>query len=334
MDWSTLRTDLASAFSDYSKALIGRARFIKLVLVIGGALAAAIALSIDIAHANKEVSPWTVVGLAGAILVALGSAFDALRERDASQALITASQALDAVHQRELELGQREIDINDLLNDSDYEKAITRGLHLYSSMDVMRGAIEQSLDLDDLQPQSIIQTCLSASSNSLLGAFDFSITDTWTICVYRATLESGSVLLRCIAHLRKIPCDLSEARSWPEGVGVAGFAYSMSKEIIINDMSAPEYATMFDLNSLKRDYDKARYASLVAVPINIGNNPKPWGVAVATCDQAGHFSSEPSYGVATTEPARALAAMSALAAKAAEAGSRRSSEVAGVASKG
>lgn len=321
MDWRTLRTELASSFSAYSTTLIRLTRFVKIVLTIGGAAAAAIALSFDMAHANKEISAWTIIGLMGASLVALGSIFDAMKERDASDALVTASKALDAVHARELEL-------TEILNNDEYDKAITRGLHLYSSMDVMRGAIEQSLDLDDVAPKTIIQTCLSAASNSLLGAFDFAITDTWTICVFRAVPESGTTILRCVAHLRKIQCDIADARAWPEGVGVAGIAYSMNKEIIVKDFSAPEFAAMFDLKALGRAYDKARYASMVAVPISIGNNPKPWGVAIATCDRPGHFSPDPSYGVATTEPVRAIAAMSALAAKAAEAGGRRSGAVA------
>ncbi|CCE06457.1 hypothetical protein BRAS3843_1730026 [Bradyrhizobium sp. STM 3843] len=115
---------------------------------------------------------------------------------------------------------------------------------------------------------------------------------------------------------------------------MAGIAYSMNKEIIIKDMSSPDVAPMFGLKTLGREYDKVRYASMVAVPISIGNNPKPWGVAVATSDQPDHFSPEPSRGVATTEPARAIAAMSALAAKAAEARGRRPGEVASAAAKG
>ena len=115
-------------------------------------------------------------------------------------------------------------------------------------------------------------------------------------------------MLRCIAHLRKIPCEIGEARAWPEGVGVAGIAYSMNHEIIIQDMSSADALAMFDLKTLTREYDKVRYASMVAVPINVGTNPKPWGVAVVTSDRANHFSSEPSYGVATAEPIRAIAA--------------------------
>ena len=324
MEWKTLRTELASALEAYSRVVVRSTRFIKVVLIIGGAAAATIALAIDIAHANKEISAWTIVGLAGAALVALGSLFDMVKEKDASQALVVASKALDAVHQRELEL-------NELFGDGEYDKAVTRGLHLYNSMDVMRGAIEQSLDFPDMPVTHIIQTCLSAADNSLLGAFDFGITDIWTVCVFRAQTEgeSGSIVLHCIAHLRKIPCELRESRAWPEGVGVAGIAYSMNKEIVIKDMSSPDVAAMLDLRALGRNYDKVRYASMVAVPINVGSNPKPWGVVVATSDQSNHFSADPSYGVATTEPVRAISAMTALAAKAAETAGRRPAEVAG-----
>jgi hypothetical protein len=48
-------------------------------------------------------------------------------------------------------------------------------------MDVMRGAIEQSLDVPGVSASKIIQTCLTAAKNSLLVAFDFSIEDTWTV---------------------------------------------------------------------------------------------------------------------------------------------------------
>ena len=187
MDWLTLRAELASAFESYSRTMVRMSKFIKIILIIGGAAAATIALAIDIAHANKEISTWTIVGLAGAGLVALGSIFDAFTERDAAQALLIANKAVDAVREREAELNaitQR---------DGQFDRAVTRGFHLYSSMDVMRGAIEQSLDLpDDVPITTIIQTCLTTASTSLLGAFDFSVTDIWTICVFMAQIEGES----------------------------------------------------------------------------------------------------------------------------------------------
>jgi multidrug transporter EmrE-like cation transporter len=324
MDLAKLKAASLSAFKNYSRAAYRASRFVKFVLIIVGAAAVAVALAVDIAHANGAYSIWTLIGICGAFLVAVGSAFDAFRETDAAQALIIASQAIDAVTERQQEL-------EDLVQEHGrFDKAVTRGLDLYNSMDVMRGAIEQSLDLSDVPAESIIQTCLSAAETSILGAFDFGIKDIWTICIFKAQpeKESGKVMLRAVAHLRKIACQLHEARSWPEGVGVAGIAYSMNHEIIIQDMSSADTVAMLDLRTLSRDYDKERYASMVAVPITIGNAPKPWGVAVVTSDRRNHFLREPSYGVATTEPIRAIAAMTALAVKAAQTAGRRTGPVA------
>lgn len=309
-----LKDDLWSHFQDYSRSIFRASRFVKVVLIIGGATLASVALTIDIAHANHEISPWTIAGLAAAALVAVGGIFDTLRETDASKALVAGHHAVEVARQREKEL-------EEMIEDHGrFDTAVVRGLELYNSMDVMRGAIEQSLSLPDTSVSSIIQTCLSAAGDSLLVAFGFDIKDIWTICVFMAQpdSESGKVSLRCVAHMRKIPCDISQARSWPEGVGVAGIAYSTNHEIIIQDMSSPEVSAVFDLGAQARSYDKDRYASMVAVPVTVGANPKPWGVAVVTTDRPDHFSPEPSYGVATAEPIRAIASMTALAVKAAE----------------
>jgi hypothetical protein len=131
----------------------------------------------------------------------------------------------------------------------------------------------------------------------------------------RSQKESDKALLECIAHARKIQCDLSNARAWPEGVGVAGVAFSMKNEITIPDMNAAELGTVFKLNAEARTYDYARYRSMVAVPIRVGSDDIPWGVAVVTSDKPHHFNVEPSDGVPTSEPIRAIAAMAALAVK-------------------
>jgi hypothetical protein len=235
--------------------------------------------------------------------------------------LLLASRIAEELREKELELRDKEEELEQIVDDhSQYDHAVARGFELYNSMDVMRGAIEQSLSLPSISVSAMIQTCLSAACDSLLVAFDFNIKNTWTICVFMAQRdgESGKDVLRCVAHMRKIPCDIAAARSWVEGVGVAGIAYSMNKEIIIPDMASPEFGSMFEKSSNTRDYDRARYVSMAAAPITIGTKSKPWGVAVVTSDRHNHFSNEPGYGIATTEPIRAIAAMAALAVKAAE----------------
>lgn len=308
----SLKASLSSQLQNYARALRRAARFVKIILIIGGAALASVALTIDLAHANHEISPWSVAGLIGAGLVAVGATFDAIRETDAASALAEANRALEAAAERQ-----------ELLDEAFQERgrfdtAVVRGLELYNSMDVMRGVIEQSLSVSDGALSTILQNCLSAAGDSLLVAFGFEIKDIWTICIFMAqpAQESGKTELRCVAHLRKIPCDTSQARIWPEGVGVAGIAYSTNHEIIIQNMAAPEHDEVFKLGSNAREYDGKRYASMVAAPINVGADPKPWGVAVVTSDRPNHFVRETLYGVATAEPIRAIASMTALAIKA------------------
>jgi hypothetical protein len=309
---SELRASLFAHLDSYARALRRGAVFVKVLLYIGGAALASVALTLDLTHATHEISAWTIAGLIGAGLVTAGAVFDALRETDAAKTLVEANRAIDAAHER-----QQALDVM-MEEQDDFDGAVTRGLELYNSMDVMRGVIEQSLSFPDVPLDNILQNCLNGAGDSLLVAFGFELKDIWTICIFMAqpAAESGKVILRCVAHLRKIPCEVGKARAWPEGVGVAGIAYSTNNEIIIQDMSSPEVTPFFELGANARSYDKERYASMVAAPITVGSDPKPWGVAVVTSDRVDHFTTGPSYGVAAAEPIRAIAAMVALAAKA------------------
>jgi hypothetical protein len=78
------QAEIFAALNRYSNALWRASKFVKIVLIIGGALVVAIGLAIDVAKANGEVSYWTLAGIFGAIFVAAGSAFDAIRETDAA----------------------------------------------------------------------------------------------------------------------------------------------------------------------------------------------------------------------------------------------------------
>lgn len=306
--------ELSARFLVFARKHFNASMFVKLGLVLGGATIAAVCQGVELAHANHEFSSWSIAGFAGAVLVAIGGVFVALTETDIATTLDVARRAIDEARLRERRMEKFNADRAFL------RKEVGRGLELYNSMDVMRGAIEQSLGVQDISAAKIIQTCLAAARNSLLVAFDFGIEETWTICVFMAqpTPESDKINLRCIAHARKIECAIDEARVWAEGVGVAGVSYSMGNEIIIPDMTATELGTVFSLATNERSYDIERYRSMVAIPIRVGSNTTPWGVAVVTTDRPGHFSVEASDGVPTSEPIRAIAAMAALAVRAAE----------------
>lgn len=81
-------------------------------------------------------------------------------------------------------------------------------------------------------------------------------------------------------------------------------------------MRDPGLAIIFDVGLNRRDYDRDRYVSMVAVPIKVGRETKPWGVVTVTTDRPNHFNLDVGNRVTTSEPARAVAAMAGLAIKA------------------
>ncbi len=299
-------------YRERSKSQARASLFVKLGMITGGAALAAVAEAIELARANQEFSPWTMAALAGTGLVAVGGLFLYLTEQDVSETLEEARSALESARTFEQEKNDFEMNSAWLSNE------VTRGLELYNSMDVMRGAIEQSLDLPGATITGIVTTGLTAARNSLLIALDFDIKDFWTICIYEARIddESGKAFLTCIAHDRTVPCSLAEARVWQEGTGVIGIAYSAGTEKIIPDMADPALGTALELKENGRPYDGQRYRSIIAVPVRVGDNKIPWGVVVATSSKPRHFYTEPADGVPTAEPIRAVAAMAALAVKA------------------
>jgi hypothetical protein len=309
---------LGGLFAENSRRQARASFFVKIVLLAGGAAIAGAAQGVELAHSAGGFSGWTLIGFAGIALVAIGSVFVVIVEADPTAALEEARQALEEARFREEEINRFNTDTARL------KKEIRRGLELYNSMFVMRTSIQQFLDVGNLGSSEIIQTCLAAATNSLLVAFDFAADDTWTICVFapRQPSESGNAILKCVAQARKINCDIEQAREWPAGVGVAGICYSTGNEIIIPDMAAPELGSTFTLGTNARSYDAERYRSMVAVPVRMGSDEIPWGVAVASSNKRHHFTDEPADGVSTCEPIRAIAAMAALAVKTVDAGER------------
>ncbi len=304
--------EVTARFKERSSAQTRATLFVKLVLITIPAFLVIFAQSLDLTRATHEISVWTIISMVAAFLMLLGALFVLWTENDPTETLDTARKALEAAREFEQEKAEFERNITRL------SKEVTRGLEIYNSMDVMRGVIEQSLDLGADSAARIMQNCLKAAGKSLHVACDFQIGDTWTICIYEANrdTDSGKVLLRCIAHDRTIQCSLAEARVWQEGTGVVGVAYSKANEVIIPDMFAPELGSAFELGDKARSYDRERYRSMAAIPILVAGCTAPWGIAIATSSRPGHFQDEQVDGVATAEPIRAIAAMTALAVKA------------------
>lgn len=257
------------------------------------------------------ISTAQIVGIAACVLVCIGSVGMAFFEKDATEALEKARQAIEEA--RNLSEDYNRID--------QLEKETDRVIQLYSAMRLMLTAVEQDENAaQNSEEDAHIVRLLEFGARSLKIAMNVQLSDQWTLCIYKAVqdVSSHQIILKCIACDRYDGCKVDQARSWPEGKGVAGVAYMNQREVIIPDMQQDGFASVFDLRdnaSLYRQYDAERYRSIAAMPIKVNGLSKPWGVVVATNDRSGHFESDSGHGIKTAEVVRALARNVAIAVK-------------------
>lgn len=61
-------------------------------------------------------------------------------------------------------------------------------------------------------------------------------------------------------------------------------------EIVAPDMLDPLGRSLFNLQSGDmKDDDAIRYRSMIAIPVNVGKDDRPWGVVLASSDEPHHF---------------------------------------------
>jgi hypothetical protein len=277
--------------------------FVKIVLV---GIASAVVSAMQFLQIPEEgvLSAPQAIGLVASAIVLIGVLFVLITEEDSSEELATARTAVEEVRTA-----------NDLYEAiTVYEDVNERALQLYQSMIAMRRIIEIAV----VAGRSVAETVTSlmeVTERSLPIALGLQQSDQWTICVYKAepNPETGRDELQCIAHNRAIRCGIGEARSWPEGVGVSGIAYVNNSEVIVPNMHSSGLGSVFNLGDRAKGYDQDRYRSLAAVPVQVDDRDKPWGVVIATNDRYDHFTLDDEEGPTTTEPVRALAGMVALA---------------------
>jgi hypothetical protein len=300
-----LREQIAAQLKDRSRNFFQATLFVKFIFIVVGTLVVGVAQFFQ----GSSSQLWQTIGILGTVVVALGGVFMLLTDRDASAALESARKALDAAkaHETEQQLSQQ--------FEAEMAGEIERAVQLYTAMVVMRGAIERTITATVGDEIETVSGLLVYSRRPLLLALGFDMDDHWTICIYKAAEDvvTKKTQLHCIAHERSIPCDVGEARSWPECVGVGGLSYGQRREIIVPDMTAPELGNLFDLGSLTRSYNLERYRSIVAVPVRVGAETIPWGIVVATSDRAEHFHTDQRTGVRSAEAIRALGSMVSLA---------------------
>ncbi len=303
------KTGIRAAFTSKAKRVASATRFVKLVLIYGGAvISACVAL-----FPNGFVWPVTGVqltGLLGAALVALGGYFITFTE-DSAEVLNDAQQAL-------FEAEEAESAANEAQQFAyEYEEASIRLTALYTALSAARGLLERAACTGFDREVMLVKACMDVMRRDLRVALGFDQSDTWTICIYqRLNGEAGDpAFLKCVAHDRTVDCHIDDARTWKEGVGVGGMALAKDSEVVAPDILDPAAISLFQLSDgLVSAVDRDRYRSLVAVPIHVGTDKWPWGVVVASSNRSDHFGYETEHGgVQSEEGARALAGIVALA---------------------
>jgi hypothetical protein len=194
------------------------------------------------------------------------------------------------------------------------DETLKRVTHLYLAQVEMRRVLERAA-VSGLTLKATMGLLLDSTRRLLAVAAGFAQSDRWTVCVYKAFADpaGGRDVLVCVDHLRAIQCDVSKARRWSEGVGVAGVAYATREDIIVPNMHTFGIGSLFNVAGQSRDYDQDRYRTTAAFPIKVDSRDKPWGVVVATNDRYDHFNLDEGPGLQTSEAIRLVANMMALA---------------------
>ncbi|MBL0934859.1 MAG: hypothetical protein IBJ07_08920 [Rhizobiaceae bacterium] len=301
----TMKSDLMDRIAGRLDAAKRANKTVKGVFVAGAAAVAGIAQFADF---SGQPSVWQMAGITATSLVLLGALYSIFVEKDAEEELKVAAAAIDAAQIVENEYRQQ-IQLFD-----EYAADARKATNLYLAMHLMRGALER-LPLGGTVEEDLAGTLLSAAHQQLPIALGFETHHQWTIGIYKAgaAVEGDGIDLKIAGDLRAIPCDHSNARRWPSGKGFIGFAHAQRREIIVDDVREPTVRGLFMLpGELHRPHDGERYVSFVSVPILVGDDDSPWGVAIATNDQSGHFMVQEPPGVHAAEAVRALAGMVAL----------------------
>lgn len=300
-DLRELADSVGEAFKDRAKRAATAAMIIKLVLITGGSALAGVAQFLAIPK-DQPFTVWNFIGIIAVIIAGLGGFALAIRDKDGAEELELARQALARAQQIEEDYAW----VDTLIAQQ------VRAAHLYSATSAMRGAIERLAVAKCTVSEQDLRAMLTVGEPSLLGSLGFEVGSHWTLGIYVNEPDAQTRSLRLFATSRSTPCDVTQARRWPAGVGVAGTALAQSREVIVPDLAAPELGTLHDLSGSSRPYDDDRYRSIAAVPIMVGAEPEPWGVVVATSSQPKHFEVI-EQGVQAAEGVRALAGMVALA---------------------
>ncbi len=282
-------------------------RSTRLFRAIFFAFAAAIAGAAQFVTWEPTETPTTaqVVGICATVVVFLAALVAVISEKDSV---------------REIELAQRAVGQAETLRERLEETArlwpnVDRMVALHQANSLFRDTLESACVAMVGDERQLLSGMTTLVERQLPAAAGFSYADQWTICLYKALPASGDCRfeLHLVEHLRAIKCDKSTARIWQEGKGVAGVAFSNASEIMIEDLASDAARAVFKPSGMERNYDDDRYRSMVAVPILVQGDARPWGIVAATSDTVGHFNPDAEQGLKPVEAIRSFAKYAALA---------------------
>lgn len=275
---------------------------VKAVFVVGASLLAGVAQFAAL-QPDEVLGPWGQIGIAASVVLGFGGIV----------LIIT-----DWRDPEELESAERSTALANFLYDfardaAKLGKQLETATELYRAMQQMAMAVQLLNELDVDPDQDRAELLLEVAEATLLLAFDFEVTEQWSVSVYRAEADaSGERFLTCAVSRRSERLQARKrGRNWPFGVGVAGIAAARGTELILPDLSDKALGNFDELPAnLAKATDASRYRSVAAVPVVTAE--EVWGVVVATSDRPSRFDLADARGVRSAEGVRALARMLAV----------------------
>lgn len=283
-DYNDFRASVFDAIKQRSGLFKRATRVAKIGLIAIGGLIAGVG-SLGAGGFQWPPSLWVIAAVGGFLLAALGAVVVHITE-DTTDHL---SQAMDGL----LVTEGAQAAYDELTEDYLYYRERSLQLSsLYLAYNSARSVLEKALSDDSLEEAKLIDTLITVMRHDLRIALGFQIGHIWTLVVYKAELDQadGKTYLRCLAHDRAIDCEVTNARRWREGVGVAGMALAKDDEVAAPDIMDPAAISLFGLNNgVLKPQDRERYRSMFAVPVRVGSDPTPWGVVLASSSLPEHF---------------------------------------------
>ena len=194
---------------------------VKVLLVLGGALAAGVARYLPLA--TTPFNYQALIGAVGAIAAFVGGCLLLLLDKSLSGDLVDAAEAVS-----ELEKVRADAALLGRLIDRAEDRSRRAGALRASAM-TLRQAIERTLSRPP-NMSTAITDLLDVALSDLQKAISLGATEHWTISVYQA--DGTPILLRRVATRRSDRFEESQpSREWSPGEGHIGTTYTNHRKV-------------------------------------------------------------------------------------------------------